>query len=144
MKFIFAGSMKKYILVSIFTFVLFSLQAQYSKTVIVEPVLITDTTSIGQKIIYPQFENNEVTISKVTIPPGQSTGWHKHLIPVYAYILQGTLTVEVKNKKPLVFSKDAAFAEMIDVFHNGVNLGTEDVVLIAFYLGEKRKALSVH
>jgi hypothetical protein len=32
---------------------------------------------------------------------------------------------------------------VINVYHNGKNDGNEDVVLIAFYMGEKGKPLSV-
>ena len=78
-----------------------SIKAQYATGVFVEPLLKTDTTSIGQKIAYPNFENDEVTMLKVTIPPGQSTGWHQHQIPVFAYVLSGTLTVEMENHKTM-------------------------------------------
>jgi quercetin dioxygenase-like cupin family protein len=120
------------------------LKAQYNNEIKVEPLLKTDTTSIGQKIIYPNFQNDEVTISKVMIPPGKSTGWHKHSIPVFAYVLKGTLTVEFENIKSRQFPEGSSFAEVLDTFHNGINKGKENVVLIAFYMGEKGKALSVH
>jgi quercetin dioxygenase-like cupin family protein len=116
---------------------------QYKEGVIVEPVLKTDTTSIGQKLKFPDFQENEITISKVTILPGKSTGWHKHNIPVFAYISEGNLTVELENGKEMEFPEHTSFAEMRDVYHNGKNNGTENVVLIAFYLGEKGKKLSI-
>jgi quercetin dioxygenase-like cupin family protein len=117
-------------------------QAEYDKALTIEPVLKTDTTSIGQKIVYPNFENDEVTIVKVTIPPGKSTGWHKHTFPVFAYVLKGTLTVEIEKQKNKKFEENSSFAEVIDVFHNGKNEGNTDLVLIAFYMGEKGKPLS--
>lgn len=115
---------------------------QYNKGVIVETILKTETTSICPKINYPQFENSEVTIAKITIEPGESTGWHKHTFPVFAYILQGVLTVEFENMKPKQFTTDTSFPEVINTLHNGTNNGFENVVLIAFYLGEKGKGLS--
>jgi quercetin dioxygenase-like cupin family protein len=118
--------------------------AQYDSSIRLEPLLKTDTTSIGQKIQYPAFENAEVSISKITIPPGASTGWHLHTFPVFAYVEKGTLTVDVKGNKTLVFSKGQSFSEVINVLHNGSNRGTEDVVLFAVFLGEKGKPLSVH
>ncbi len=121
----------------------FTLHAQYSKDVIIEPVIKTDTTSIGQKIVYPSFLNNEVTILKVTIPPGKSTGWHKHLFPVFAYVLKGTLTVAIEDHKTLKLSEGSSFAEVFNTYHNGSNNEKENLVLIAFYMGEKGKPLSV-
>ena len=125
-------------------FICFCANAQYSKDVVLEPLLKTDTTSIGQKIVYPNFANDEVSIVKVTLPPGKSTGWHKHAFPVFAYIMQGTLTVEIENRNTLQFSANSSFSEVINTLHNGINNGTGDVVLIAFFLGEKGKPLSVH
>ena len=119
-------------------------KSQYNKGVVLEPVLKTDTTSIGQKIVYPSFQNDEVSIVKVTIPSGKSTGWHKHNFPVFAYVLQGTLTVEIENRKSLQFQQNSSFSEVINTLHNGINNGKEDVILIAFFMGEKDKPLSVH
>jgi len=136
--------MKKFIiLLSIFC-VCHTAKSQYNKGVVLEPVLKTDTTSIGQKIVYPSFQNDEVSIVKVTIPSGKSTGWHKHNFPVFAYVLQGTLTVEIENRKSLQFQQNSSFSEVINTLHNGINNGKEDVILIAFFMGEKDKPLSVH
>jgi len=117
--------------------------SQYSKEIKIEQVLKTDTTSMGQKLSYPQFGNSEVTMLKVTIPPGKSTGWHKHTVPAFAYILEGTITVEFENHKKLVFNKNSTVAEAMNIYHNGINEGDSDVVMIAVYLGEKGKPLSV-
>lgn len=136
--------MKKTILLFAVISVCVIANAQYNKGVTLEPVLKTDTTSIGQKIVYPTFKNDEVSIVKVTIPPGKSTGWHKHNFPVFAYVLKGTLTVEFENRKQLQFLQNSSFAEVIDTLHNGVNNGKEDVILIAFFMGEKGKPLSEH
>ena len=136
--------MKKPVLTFIAICICFVLKAQYTKDIVIEPLLKTDTTSIGQKIVYPTFLNDEVTISKITIPPGKSTGWHKHSFPVFAYVLKGSLTVEFENRKPVQFSENSSFSEVIDTFHNGINNGKENVVLIAFFMGEKGKDLSIH
>lgn len=131
-------------IIILLTCICLTAKSQYNKGVVLETVLKTDTTSIGQKIVYPAFANDEVSIIKVTLPPGKSTGWHKHFFPVFAYVLKGTLTVEVENKKTLQFPVNSSFSEVINTLHNGVNNGNEDVVLIAFFMGEKDKPLSVH
>jgi len=136
--------MKKYIIILSILCVCHTAKSQYNKGVVLEPVLKTDTTSIGQKIVYPNFQSDEVSIVKVIIPSGKSTGWHKHNFPVFAYVLQGTLTVEIENRKSLQFSQNSSFSEVINTLHNGVNNGKEDVILIAFFMGEKGKPLSVH
>lgn len=136
--------MRKLFLFLIATLICVSVDAQYNEGVRLEPILKTDTTSIGQRIVYPSFASDEVSVLKVTIPPGASTGWHKHVFPVFGYMIKGTLTVETKNGKSNEFTVGQAFSEVIDTLHNGVNNGKEDVVLIAFFMGEKGKPLSVH
>ena len=117
--------------------------AEYNKEVQLTQVLKTDKTTIGQNFKYPNPKKDEVTVMKVTIPPGKETGWHKHDFPVFAYVEKGNLTVEVDNAKTMQFPEGSSFAEVINTYHNGKNLGTSDVSLIAFFLGEKGKPLSV-
>jgi quercetin dioxygenase-like cupin family protein len=136
--------MKKMTFTIIAIFICLVGKSQYSNDIIVEPILKTDTTTIGQGFIYPDSQKDEITISKITIQPGKSTGWHKHEFPVFAYVLKGNLTVELENHKSMEFPENSSFPEVLNTFHNGVNNGKVNVILIAFYLGEKGKALSVH
>lgn len=134
----------KYIFAIVFALCLcLGIQAQYQQGVKVEKLLQTDTTVIGQKISYPNFANAEVTMCKVSIPVGQQTGWHKHEVPVFAYVMQGTLTVELEDGSKTTYAKNATISEVFNTFHNGVNNGKEEVVLIAVYLGGKGVPLSV-
>jgi quercetin dioxygenase-like cupin family protein len=135
--------MKKAALIIIAILFCLSGKSQYNRGIIIEPILKTDTTAIGRKIIYPDFRKDEITILKITVPPGESTGWHKHMIPVFAYILKGSLTVELEGNKTILLPENSSFSEVFDTYHNGINEGTENVVLIAFYMGEKGKSLSV-
>jgi len=134
--------MKRILLIGAAICVCLSAHSQYNKEIRIEPLLKTDTTSIGQKITYPVFNEDEVTLLKITIPPGQSTGWHKHNFPVFAYVLKGDMTVELEEGKPLQFPENTTFSEVIDLYHNGVNNGDKDVVLLAIYLGAKGEKLS--
>lgn len=134
--------MKKTSFLIIVLFVIFTAKAQYKSEIRIEPLLKTDTTSIGQKIAYPQVLDAEVTMSRITIPAGKSTGWHKHDYPVFAYVLKGVLTVEFENNKSVKYHENSTIAEVVNIFHNGINKGKDDVVLIAIYLGEKGKDLS--
>jgi len=118
-------------------------KAQYNNDLIIEPILKTDTTSLGQKISYPNTTNSEVTMLKITIPPGKTTGWHEHDNPVFAYVLKGTLTVELEGNKVLKFAENSSFSEVIHKAHRGINKESGDLVLLAIYLGEMGKPLSV-
>ncbi len=116
---------------------------KYNNGVSVEIVQKTDTTSIGQQFVLPNLQNMEVTMAKVTIQPGKSTGWHKHNFAVFAYVAKGHLTVNFENGKTLQFSENSSIAEVVNTYHNGTNNGNEDAVLYVYYFGEKGKPLSI-
>jgi quercetin dioxygenase-like cupin family protein len=117
--------------------------AEYNKDVQIVSALKTDVTSIGQNFEYPDANKDEVNIAKVIIPPGKETGWHKHNFPVFAYVLKGRLTIEIENSETRQFSEGSSFAEVVHTYHNGKNAGSQDAVLIAFFLGEKGMPLSI-
>ena len=73
----------------------------------------------------------------VELAPGAETGWHKHPIPVYAYVISGNLSVELEDGKCLSFAAGDAVIEVVNTLHNGKNSGTEPVELAVFYLGVK-------
>ncbi len=135
--------MKNCFLLCTLLIVFLSAGAQYSGDIKIERLLKTDTTETGQRIDYPQTDNEEVSILKVIIPPGKSTGWHKHLFPVFAYILKGTLTVQQEGGEKIRFKENSSISESINMYHTGMNEGKEPVVLIVFYMGEKDKPISI-
>ena len=55
----------------------------------------------------------------IVIKPGQKTNWHKHTVPLYAYILSGSLTVDYGSKGSRVFEKGMSYIEAIDFRHRG-------------------------
>ena len=67
----------------------------------------------------------------------------EHEIPVFAYVIEGTLTVEDEKGNARMYAKDSVISEMHDVYHNGLNKGEDNVVLVAIYLGGKGVRLSV-
>jgi quercetin dioxygenase-like cupin family protein len=75
----------------------------------------------------------------VEIPPGAQTGWHKHPYPCFAYILSGSLTVEMEGGKVHELTAGQAMAESVNVMHNGKNTGEEPVKLVMFVMGEREK-----
>jgi quercetin dioxygenase-like cupin family protein len=107
-----------------------------------EILLKTEVTSVGQKITYPTNADAEITIMRVIVPPGQSTGWHQHQYPAFGYILKGSLTIELPDGELLSYCQNTAVSEVVHLSHNGINNGDEDVVLIAFFMGEKDQPLS--
>jgi quercetin dioxygenase-like cupin family protein len=71
----------------------------------------------------------------VELAPGAETGWHEHPVPVYGYVVSGSLSVELENGKLISFSAGEAIIEVVNTMHNGRNSGAVPVKLAVFYLG---------
>lgn len=106
--------------------------AQYAS--LLQPLLETSTTVIGQPIVYPQGPA-KITAAVVTVPPGGETGWHDHEVPLIAYILEGALTVDYGEKGVHTFEAGTAVAEAVGWPHIGSNRGDVPVRLFAVYMG---------
>jgi quercetin dioxygenase-like cupin family protein len=101
----------------------------------VDKLLASSTTYTGQPLSYNNTANPEVTALVVHFPPGGSTGWHKHPVPVYAYILDGELTINMKDGSSFRFKKGEVVLEVMNTLHNGVNNGEKETTLMVFYSG---------
>lgn len=122
-------------LISLFLLAPASFAADYSSGVTAKVLTKTTVTGNGQKIAYPVTDRAEVTAMTVDLAPGSETGWHKHPVPVYAYVVSGNLAVEIDSGKELTFKAGDAIIEVVNTLHNGRNRGSESVKLAVFYLG---------
>jgi quercetin dioxygenase-like cupin family protein len=98
-------------------------------------LLSTGTTVVGETIRYPSTGPARVTASVVTITPGADTIIHRHPAPMFAYILEGELTVDYGLKGKRVYRKGDALMEAMETPHRGTNLGTTVVSILAVNLG---------
>ncbi len=103
----------------------------------------TTQTSNGQGISYPKTSSPEVTVLMVEIPPGGGTGWHFHPVPVYAYVLSGSLIIETEDGEKQAFAEGDAIIENVNTLHNGRNTGSVPARLVVFYTGEKGSPTTV-
>lgn len=136
--------MKKIAIASILCLFSMVLSAQeYSGSLKIEKMLDSDVNSIGQKIKYPDFKDPQVKMMKITFPPGETTGWHKHEIPVFSYIMKGTLTVEMEDNTIIEFKENSCFAESYGLYHRGTNKQDSELVVFVVYLGGDGHSLSI-
>ena len=98
------------------------------------PLLSTGTTVVGEKIRYPAGDAH-VTASIVTLAPGARTVLHKHDVPLFAYILQGELTVDYGTHGKRTYTQGQSLMEAMAVPHFGVNTGDKTMRLIGVYIG---------
>lgn len=116
---------------------------EYSGKLKIEKMLESDVNSMGQQIVYPQVKDAQVTMMKITFPPGETTGWHKREIPVLCYIIKGTLTVETEDHKITEFKENSCFTKSYNIYHKGTNKGKTHLVVFIIYLGGDGKVLSI-
>jgi len=103
------------------------------------PILSGNQTIIDQTIAYPAGTPN-ITAAIVTIPPGGETGWHTHAVPLFAYILDGALSVDYGEKGTRVYEAGGGVLEAMNWPHNGTNKGDVPVRLLAVYMGADGEA----
>ena len=101
------------------------------------PLLSTSTTILGESIRYPRTGRAHVTAAIVTLAPGARTITHKHGVPLFAYILDGELTVDYGTHGTRTYRQGQSFMESMGVAHFGVNNGSQPVRLLAVYMGAK-------
>src|SRR5262245_33951440 len=80
--------------------------------------------------------NTDVTVRRIVIPPGGSTGWHYHDGDLIAVVQSGTLTRVLHDCSVSITPPGMSFVERAgsEHVHLGRNLGTEPVVLYVTYL----------
>lgn len=98
------------------------------------PLLSTGKTIVGETIRYPKGDAH-VTAAIVTLAPGGRTILHKHGVPLFAYILDGELTVNYGSHGTRTYKKGDAFMEAMDVAHFGINKSAQPVRILAVYMG---------
>lgn len=99
-----------------------------------------DLTVAGEKVTFPQ-DNPSVKALIVTMEPGEVTGWHQHHAPLFAYILEGEVTVTYEEIGKKVYREGEGILEAMNVTHRGENTGSVPAKILAvFLLGDDGKA----
>lgn len=106
-------------------------------------LLAKETTSWDVKpIVYPGGQA-EMTALLIEIAPGAQTGWHCHLVPNFAYMLEGTLELTLDDGRVKLLSAGEELPEVVNRPHNGRNVGSAPAKLLVFYAGAVGTPLSV-
>lgn len=85
----------------------------------------------------------EITILKITIPPGAQLPMHEHPVINAGVLLRGELTVVTKNGKTLRLKAGEAIVEVVNTWHSGKNEGASPAEIIVFYAGSPGAAITV-
>jgi quercetin dioxygenase-like cupin family protein len=99
------------------------------------PLLSTGTTIVGETLHYPTSGPAHVTAAIITLAPGAKTIVHKHGVPLFAYILEGELTVDYGDRGKRTYRQGEALMEAMNVAHFGVDTGARPVRILTVYIG---------
>lgn len=106
-----------------------------------EPVTWTDllrtqTTWDGGGLRFPRSGQPELQALIMEMAPGARTGWHKHPVGLFGYVLEGTFRVQREDGLSQTFNAGEAYAQTVDTWHRGINVGRDTVRILTFIAGE--------
>lgn len=99
------------------------------------PILQTSTTFIDQPIRFPQGDN-QLIATMAEVAPGGQVGRQMHPNPLFVYILEGALTIEMDGHGEHTFSAGEGLAEVVNTWHNGRNLGDTPVKFLIVFAAQ--------
>lgn len=83
----------------------------------------------------PKDDKQAVRVLTATFKPGDKTVYHTHRFPVTVYVLEGTFTLELKDRQPLTVRAGEAMVEPPNVAMTGHNpSATEPTKVVIFYV----------
>jgi len=85
----------------------------------------------------PRGEQQEIRVLAATLKPGDMTPFHTHRFPGTVYVLEGTFTLEMDGRAPVVVTAGQAMVEPPQVKMTGYNRSTADLTrVVIFYVSE--------
>jgi len=108
------------------------------------PVLKSIQTASNMKLEYPKAVQAEVVSVTGELEPGGRTSRHQHPVPVFVYVLEGTLTVQADGGQPREYTPGKAFVEDINHWHQVFNKGTTPVKILVVFMGEEGKPTTIN
>jgi quercetin dioxygenase-like cupin family protein len=100
----------------------------------VTKIMDTEENIIGQKIVYPTGAAH-ITSEVIDVPPKTAIPWHEHLVPMYAYILEGEIEVDYGDKGTKTIKNGEAMIEAVNFPHKGINKTKKTAKILVVYVG---------
>ncbi|MFP4111159.1 MAG: cupin domain-containing protein [Desulfonatronovibrio sp.] len=109
--------------------------AQDTEQAVVQELAKTSRSWDGESL--PQYLEGqpEVTVLRITIPPGATLNTHKHPVINAGVLLKGELTVYTEEDEVLNLQAGQAIVEVVDKWHYGRNQADDPAEIIVFYAG---------
>lgn len=91
----------------------------------------------------PGVEGKEIVVKHFALPAKYVGGKHVHPGPVFVYVLEGELTVELESETK-TFKAGELYPEEINAAMVGKNLsGTDDLEILVFQVGDIGKPMMI-
>jgi len=84
----------------------------------------------------------EGVMAIVELPPGSAEGKHTHLAEVFAFVQEGTISLELEGKPTVTLKAGDVFHIPQGKVHQAINNGPATAKLVAFFVAEKGKPLT--
>ncbi len=107
------------------------------------PVLKSTQTASNLKLEYPKTGKAEIVSVIGELEPGGRTARHQHPVPVFVYVLEGTLTVQAEGGQPREYRPGQAFMEDINHWHQALNKTSAPVKILVVFMGEEGKPTTI-
>jgi len=110
-----------------------ALASDYKKS---EDVFVGGETVVGEPIEYPRGKA-KVHALIVTLMPGEESGWHRHGVPAFGYVLEGEVTVNYGPRGTQTYRQGSGLMEAIATAHNARNTGVKPCRILAVFMGSE-------
>lgn len=105
-------------------------------------LLQATTTDVGQRIQFPAGPN-QISSYLVELAPGGEHARHKHPYPIFAYVLEGTLTIDNEGTGEVIYPAGTAHLEAVNTWHRDLNKGSTPVRWVVVHLGQEGKPFTI-
>ncbi|WP_353644864.1 cupin domain-containing protein [Mesorhizobium sp. WSM2239] len=75
---------------------------------------------------------NQIRVVRVELEPNTAAAWHTHPSPVYVYVVEGELVMEVEGQEPRTIGPGEAVAEPLDARMRVLNTTEEPARAVVF------------
>ncbi len=135
----------KNILVAVFVTLLLAASAPASQSHGGGAVQLVKTTRSWNGALLPAYPAGQpqITILRITIPPGAKLPFHEHPVINAGVLLKGELSVRTESGKTLQLKAGDPIVEVVNTWHSGFNPGSVPAEIIVFYAGVKGEPVSV-
>jgi quercetin dioxygenase-like cupin family protein len=85
----------------------------------------------------------DVTALRITLPPGASTGWHRHPGPGFMVVTQGAVTLYANDCTKTTYTKGQAYVEVPGLVNFVRNDGLEPAVFVGTFVAPATASLRI-